>query len=153
MKYILSVVLLLMSVGTSYAAPGNIWGVHSDGSTDDIFICGEKVYLSGQNFEPYTTYKWDFKDVTNGEIVVKSGNVTNDSNGTFNMFGPIYTFPDNCGNKEYRIDLYYSQDPPAQDIIFCKKDSLETIPEFPTTALPVIMSLGGYIATRRRRIK
>lgn len=157
-KSIIPFVVFLMTVGAVYAGecsggPGNIWGVHEDGSSEDEFIPGEDLYLAGQNFEPDTTYEWNVTDQdADGKVkpAVAEGTVTTDGDGNI-LKTLIWTIPSNdYPDHAYRINLRYND---CEHPIFTKKDSLETIPEFPTVAIPAVLAFGGYMSLRLKRRK
>ena len=149
-KIIIPIAVFLVMVSTVYAGScsggsGNIWALHADGSSEDYFSLGEKVYLGGQNFKPNTEYYYELLDILDNKTVETSGHVRTDANGDI-IVEEIWTIPlDDYAEHDYRIDLVYNE---CIHKIYTKKDSFETIPEFPTTAIPAIMALGGYLAMR-----
>jgi hypothetical protein len=156
MKNLIPVLVILISVSIVYGdkcsgGPGAIWGAHADGNKSDYFGPGEAIYLDGQNLNPTSTYHYTVTDQDYPEPdkpIVAEGDVNTDENGDI-IVVQIWTIPgDDYPDHAYRINLEYNY---CDDNIFTKKDSLETIPEFPTAALPAIITLGGYLAMRIRR--
>ncbi len=156
-KKIIPIVVLLMTIGTVYAdecsgGAGNIWSLHEDGSSGDYFSPGEDVYLAGQNFEPFTTYAWNITDQdAEGKVkpAVAEGEITTDENGDIQQTY-MWTIPVDDYSDSYRTNLRYND---CTQPIFTKKDSFETIPEYPAVAIPAIMALGGYLTLRVKRRK
>ncbi len=159
MKKIIPIVVFLMTIGAAFGeecqgGPGNIWATHENGSREDIFLAGEDVYITGQNFDPWTTYDWN---ITNQSVegpvkpAVAQGQVTTDGNGDI-LQTWIWTFPSGEYDGHFRLNLRYND---CTQPIFTKKDTFvgAEIPEFPTVAIPAVLSLGGYLALRMKRRK
>ncbi len=155
----LSAVFLLLSAGEAVGyshsacpgAPGEIWATHADGSKEDYFLPGEDVYLDGENFKPGKTYKYEVLDMDNNKVVVASGTIDTDSSGNL-IRKKIWTIPtgDYYGH-EYRVDLIYSY---CRGMHYRKSDTFYTgvsIPEFPSLAVPVLLTLSGYLLVGIRR--
>lgn len=162
MKKIIPIVVFLMTIGVAFGASdseckggsGNIWATHEDGSREDYFLPGDPVYISGQNFDPDTTYDWNITNQSfDGPVkpAVAQGQVTTDGNGDIPQTW-IWTFPSGEYDGHFRLNLRYND---CTFPIYTKKDTFlgEEIPEFPTVAIPAVLAVGGYLVLRKKRRK
>ncbi len=155
-KKILIIAVFLMSISAVYAGGGScpdgtgeVWAQHADGSTEDYFNLGEAVYIGGQGFDSNEEYSYELLDVDDGGAVEASGTVWTDGSGNI-IVQQIWTIPaDDYVGHNYAVEV--GDGGMCKCKVVTKKDSFETIPEYPTVMIPAIMSLGGYLALRVKR--
>jgi hypothetical protein len=133
---------------------GAVWAAHMDGSTDEYFALGESVYIKGDNLPEAVRNQWASWNITDQDAdgpekpAVAWGEVFIDENGDFFEDSGWDIPPDDYVDHNYRLNVFSGE---CSSGFKTKKDSFETIPEFPTAALPAIITLGGYLAIRIRR--
>lgn len=147
--------LMLADVVLAHGCTGDsgaIWATHTDGSKHDYFAPGEDVYLDGHKFEANTEYPYKVLDIDNNKTVVAEGTVETDGDGNI-VRKKIWTIPagDYDGHK-YRVDLIYCKT--RHGHMHKKSDSFYTrrlsIPEYPSPAVPLLLTLGGYLLLKTR---
>lgn len=145
-KLIIFFIIFSILIPISTADQGSVWAVHADGSKTDIFVIGERVYIEGQklgNSVPFTWKITNQDDPANDDNKpeVASGTGTTSANGDIDHLDTGYNIPSDPYPIHFKLRVTIDPTIEVSDE-FTKEDGLESIPEFPTIALPVAMILG-----------
>lgn len=156
-KLILCFIIFSIFIPISTADRGNVWAQHQDLSYGDIFYVGELVYIEGQNLGDTVPFTWEITnqdDPANdfSKPVLASGSGTTLSGGAIGHLDTGYIIPSGVPiNHKLRVTIHPTGEVSEAD--FIKKDSFESIPEFPTIALPIAAILGLMFILQSRRKK
>ena len=134
---IICLILLPISAGS----PGAVWAVDADGDKDSTFNFGELVHIRGSGLKPDCVFNWKITIPAEYKLVVKEGWGTTNNDGEIVLFSSEFYIPLEGPPKDYRLEIYIDSEIKV-DAMSIKRDSFESIPEFPTIALPVAMILG-----------